>query len=215
MLIAVDGPLASGKGTIARYLARTYNLPHLDTGLLYRATALGLLRAGKEPSDRQAALESAQRVDAAALEDPELRSARVGAAASKVAAFNAVRRALFDFQRAFAARPGGAVLDGRDIGTVICPHADVKLWVCAPVTERARRRHAELLDRGENISYDEVLAQLRERDARDAGRKDAPMQRAADAHLLNTGDLSIDAAFEAARRIVDAAMAEPSGGARP
>ncbi len=215
MLIAVDGPLASGKGTIARYLAKTYHLPHLDTGLLYRATALGVLRAGKDPQDEKAALESARQVTAQDLDNPELRSARVGAAASKVAAMGAVRQALLEYQRAFAAQPGGAVLDGRDIGTVICPQADVKLWVYAPAPERARRRYDELRKRGETISYGEVLEQLRERDARDAGRKDAPMQRAADAHLLNTGALSIDAAFKAARRIVDAAMAEPSGDASP
>ena len=215
MLIAVDGPLASGKGTIARHLAQTYNLPYLDTGLLYRATALGVLRAGQDPQDEQAALAQARCVDSSALEDTELRSARVGSAASQVAAFSTVRKALFDYQRAFAAQPGGAVLDGRDIGTVICPQADVKLWVVAPVAERARRRYAELRARGETISYDEMLTQLRERDARDAGREDAPMRRAADAHLLNTGDLSIDAAFEEARRIVDAATAEPSGSTSP
>ncbi len=215
MLIAVDGPLASGKGTIARYLARTYNLPHLDTGLLYRATGLGVLRAGQDPADEKAALASARRVTAQALTDPELRSARAGAAASRVAAIPAVRQALLEYQRSFAAQPGGAVLDGRDIGTVICPQADVKLWVCAPAEERARRRYEELRGRGERITYEQVLEQLRERDARDAGRKDAPMRRAADAHLLNTGGLSIDAAFEAARRIVDAAMAEPDRDANP
>jgi len=210
MLIAVDGPLASGKGTIAKHLANWYHLPYLDTGLLYRACALGVLQAEQDPTDEAAAVKSANAVDRAALDHFQLRSAKVGAAASKVAAIPAVRQALADYQRNFAAQDGGAVLDGRDIGTVICPHADVKLWVSAPAEVRAARRHKELVERGEKISLDEVLAQLRERDARDAGRPDAPMRRAVDAHLLNTGDLSIDAAFEAARRIVDAAQAEHS-----
>ncbi len=208
MIIAVDGPLASGKGTIARHLANRYDLPYLDTGLLYRACALGVLNAGKDPSDPEAATISARKVDNTVLNDPELRSAKIGAAASRVAAIPSVRKALMNFQRDFADQTGGAVLDGRDIGTFICPHADVKLWVSAPAEERARRRHKELCARGEDISYAQVLEQLIERDARDAGRDDAPMQCAADAHLLNTGGLSIDAAFEAAQRIVDAAKAE-------
>ncbi len=210
MIIAVDGPLASGKGTIARQLAQCYTLPYLDTGLLYRACALGLLRAGKNPENPVAAQQSAMSVDGRSLTDPELRSALVGAAASKVAAIPAVRKALIKLQRDFARQKGGAVLDGRDIGTVICPHADVKLWVSAPPEERARRRCKELCDRGEDISYTQMLAQLVERDARDASRDDAPMLRAADAHLLNTDGLSIDAAFAVARRIVDAAKAELS-----
>jgi CMP/dCMP kinase len=208
MIIAVDGPLASGKGTIAKHLANWYHLPYLDTGLLYRACALDLLRADQDPSDEQAALASAMRVNAKALDDRQLRSAQVGAAASKVAAITSVRHALLEFQRAFATQKDGAVMDGRDIGTVICPQADVKLWVYAPAEERAARRHKELVARGEDISLARVMAQLKERDARDAGRADAPMRRAVDAHLLNTGDLSIDAAFKAARRIVDAVKAE-------
>ncbi len=210
MLIAVDGPLASGKGTIARHLSQWYHLPYLDTGLLYRACALGVLRKNGDPEDEETALKSARTVDQKALDDPELRSARIGAAASKVAAIPAVRQALMDYQQNFARIPGGAVLDGRDIGTVICPQADIKLWISAPADERAQRRFQELRARGENISYDEVLNQLKERDTRDAGRKEAPMLRAADAHLLNTGGLSIDAAFEAARRIVDATKADLS-----
>ncbi|PHS22760.1 MAG: cytidylate kinase [Robiginitomaculum sp.] len=210
MLIAVDGPLASGKGTIAKHLANWYHLPYLDTGLLYRACALGVLQSGEDPSDEVAAAKSAKAVDRAALDHFQLRSARIGAAASKVAAIPAVRNALMDYQRRFAEQDGGAVLDGRDIGTVICPKADVKLWIYAPAEVRATRRHKELLERGEDISKDEVLAQLRERDSRDAGRPYAPMLRAVDAHLLNTGDLSIDAAFEVARRIIDAAQAEHS-----
>ncbi len=210
MLIAVDGPLASGKGTIAKRLANWYHLPYLDTGLLYRACALGVLRADEDPGDPIAAERSARAVDSDMLADHELRSAKVGAAASKVAALPEVRQALMTFQRDFSKQQGGAVMDGRDIGTVICPQADVKLWVWAPPEERARRRHKELVERGEDISYDQVLAQLEERDARDAGREDAPMRRAAEAHLLNTGGLSIDAAFEVARRLVDAWKAEHS-----
>jgi cytidylate kinase len=208
MLIAVDGPLASGKGTIARLVADHYHLPYLDTGLLYRACALGVLRAGQDPADAAAAVKSAKAVTHDALDDSELRSAKIGAAASKVAVIPAVRSALMDYQRRFADQEGGAVLDGRDIGTVICPQADVKLWIYAPAEVRAARRHKELRARGEDISEDEVLVQLRERDSRDAGRKDAPMLRAVDAHLLNTEDLSIDAAFEVARRIIDAAQTE-------
>lgn len=208
MLIAIDGPLASGKGTIARRVAAHYQLPYLDTGLLYRACALGVLAAGQDPGDPAAATASARAVTGANLDDPQLRTARIGAAASKVAALAQVRAALVETQRTFAAQEGGAVLDGRDIGTVICPQADVKLWVSAPAEERAARRHKELRTRGEDIDYETVLAHLRERDARDAGRADAPMCRAVDAHLLNTGGLSIDAAFEAARHIIDAAKAE-------
>lgn len=210
MLIAVDGPLASGKGTIARRLAAHYGLPHLDTGLLYRACALGVLNAGHDPSDPAAAKRAATMVNNTMLDDPQLRTARVGAAASKVAAIAQVREALVNLQQDFAAQKDGAVLDGRDIGTVICPHADVKLWISAPAEERAARRHKELCERGEDISYEQVLAHLHERDARDASRADAPMRMAVDAHLLNTGGLSIDAAFEAARCIIDAAKAEHS-----
>jgi len=208
MIIAIDGPTASGKGTVARRLAGHYGLPCLDTGLLYRAVAARLVARDPDAADEAAAEAIARALDLDALDDDALRSARVGAAASKVAAMGRVRAALVDLQRGFAARPGGAVLDGRDIGTVICPDADVKLWVDAEEGERARRRHAELVSRGEDIGYDSVLAQLRERDARDAARADAPMRRADDAHLLDTSKMSIDAAFEEARRIVDRVLAE-------
>ncbi|WP_022696700.1 (d)CMP kinase [Euryhalocaulis caribicus] len=208
MIIAIDGPTASGKGTVARRLAAHYGLPCLDTGLLYRGVAARLIREGDAPGDEDAAERAARSLKLKGMDESELRSARAGAAASVVAAMPRVRAALKDLQRDFAAQEGGAVLDGRDIGTVICPDADVKIWVDADPAERARRRHAELEGRGEDISYEEVLAQLRERDERDSGRPDAPMKRASDAHLLDTSKMSIDAAFEEARRIVDQVMAQ-------
>jgi len=208
MIIAIDGPTASGKGTVARRLAAHYGLPCLDTGLLYRGVAARLIREGDTPGDEDAAERAARSLKLKGMDESELRSARAGAAASVVAAMPRVRAALKDLQRDFAAQDGGAVLDGRDIGTVICPDADVKIWVDADPAERARRRHTELEGRGEDISYEEVLAQLRERDERDSGRPDAPMKRASDAHLLDTSKMSIDAAFEEARRIVDQVMAQ-------
>lgn len=208
MIIAIDGPTASGKGTVARRLAAHYGLPCLDTGLLYRGVAARLIREGEAPGDEDAAERAARSLKLKGMDERELRSARAGAAASVVAAMPRVRAALKDLQHDFAAQDGGAVLDGRDIGTVICPDADVKIWVDADPAERARRRHAELEGRGEDISYEEVLAQLRERDERDSGRPDAPMKRASDAHLLDTSKMSIDAAFEEARRIVDQVMAQ-------
>ena len=208
MIIAIDGPTASGKGTVARRLAAHYGLPCLDTGLLYRGVAARLIREGDAPGDEDAAERAARSLKLKGMDESELRSARAGAAASVVAAMPRVRAALKDLQRDFAAQDGGAVLDGRDIGTVICPDADVKIWVDADPAERARRRHTELEGRGEDISYEEVLAQLRERDERDSGRPDAPMKRASDAHLLDTSKMSIDAAFEEARRIVDQVMAQ-------
>jgi len=207
MILAIDGPTASGKGTLARRLAAHYGLPCLDTGLLYRGVAHLMLEAGLDPDDHEGASELARTLDMDRLDASELRSARVGAMASIAAAIGPVRAALKQLQRDFADQPGGAVLDGRDIGTVICPDADVKLWVDADVEERARRRWEELKARGEDIGFDSVLDQVRERDARDAGRKDAPMRRAEDAHLLDTSQMSIDAAFEEARRIVDQALA--------
>ncbi len=208
MLIAVDGPLASGKGTLARRLAAFYGLPYLDTGLLYRATARDVLASGADPHNEADAVNAARALDIATLDDPDLRTARVGAMASVVAAHPKVRTALLDLQRGFAHQSGGAVLDGRDIGTVICPDADIKLWVEASQEVRAHRRAKELRARGETITDAQMLADLQERDARDAGRADAPMRMAEDAHLLNTTTLSIDAAFEMARQIVDAARAE-------
>lgn len=203
MIIAVDGPLASGKGTIARALARHFALPYLDTGTLYRATALALLDAGIDPADTVAAAQAAANIDPAAIDEDRIRTAEVGAMASKVAAISPVRDALFRLQRSFAEQDGGAILDGRDIGTVICPDADIKIFVTASAETRAERRRRELATRGETISFEAMLEQTRERDARDAERADAPMQAAHDACLLDTTSLSIDAAVADAIRIVE------------
>ncbi|WP_019960685.1 (d)CMP kinase [Woodsholea maritima] len=202
MLIAVDGPLASGKGTIARAIAARFGLPHLDTGSLYRATAVLMLDAGESPHDADAATQAAKLVDPANIDERRIRSASVGAAASVLSVHPGVREALFHLQQDFAARPGGAVLDGRDIGTVIAPHADVKLFVTADPEIRAGRRHAELINRGEEITFEQVLTQLKERDGRDAARKDSPMRQADDAILLDTSNLSIDGAVSEAVRLV-------------
>ena len=208
MIIAIDGPAAAGKGTLARRLAEHYGLRFLDTGALYRAVALALLQAGESPEDEEAALAAARGLDLGLMEHPELRTLKVGEAASRVAAMPAVRAALVDYQRAFAATPPGAVLDGRDIGTVICPDADVKLFVTASPEVRARRRWRELLAAGRDKSYEEVLAQVRERDERDMKRAEAPLRPARDAHLLDTSELDIEAAFRAALKIVEKAIGE-------
>lgn len=190
--VAIDGPAASGKGTIARAVAAHFGFAFLDTGLLYRAVAARLGDTGV--SDEEAAVGVARALAESDLERADLRSAAVAEAASRVAAIPAVREALADWQRGFARRSGGAVLDGRDIGTVICPEAEVKLFVTASAAERARRRHAELRDAGSHESYQEVLAAVRARDSRDAERAAAPLRPAEDALLLDTTDLSIDAA---------------------
>jgi cytidylate kinase len=203
MIIAVDGPMASGKGTIARALAARLGLPYLDTGTLYRATALAVLDAGHSPDDEGAAEAAAMALEPGRIDGDRIRTAAAGAAASRVAALPRVRAALFELQRRFAARPGGAILDGRDIGTVICPDADVKLFVTASPETRAERRRKELQQRGETVTYEEILAQTFERDARDAGRGDAPMRAADDAILLDTSSLSIDAAVTQAFEIVE------------
>ena len=203
MIIAVDGPVAAGKGTLARRLAEHYGLAYLDTGALYRAVGLALLDGGQSPDDLEAAVAAARTLDAESLQDPRLREERVGEAASRVAALRPVREELLVFQRAFARRPPGAVLDGRDIGTVVCPDADVKLFVTAPPEARARRRHAELLARGEHMSFAEVLADLERRDERDRDRAVSPLRPAADASLLETTNLDIEAAFRGARAIVE------------
>jgi cytidylate kinase len=205
MIVAIDGPAASGKGTLGKRLAAHYGMAHLDTGLLYRAVAYELIQAGKPLTDEHEAAIVARKLDADSLDDEKLRGAPMGEAASKVAALPAVRAALVQLQRAFAARPEGAVLDGRDIGTVICPDADVKLFVTASAEERANRRFRELASRGDPITYDEVLADIRARDARDTGRAVAPLRPAEDARLLDTTKMDIDAAFRAAVEIIDAA----------
>jgi cytidylate kinase len=211
MIIAVDGPAASGKGTIARALASHYGFPHLDTGLLYRAVALMVLRNELDPEIEADAVASCD-FDDRLLDDPELREDEVGKAASIVSAHPLVRAALLQRQKRFAHQPGGAVLDGRDIGTVIAPDADAKLFVKATPMIRARRRHEELKARGSTLTYDRVLADIRARDQRDASRASAPMTQAADAAVLDTSFLSIDAAVQKAITLVDAQMARKRTG---
>ena len=201
-LIAVDGPAASGKGTIARALGRHFGVSHLDTGALYRAVALGAIRAGLDLDDGRAVSAKALALDLSLLEDPELRSASAGEAASRVSALPEVRAALLAFQRGFAAQPGGAVLDGRDIGTVIAPHADAKLFVTAAPEVRARRRFLELTSAGRDVDEARILADILARDARDMGRADAPLVQAADADLLDTSNLDIAAAVQQAVELV-------------
>jgi cytidylate kinase len=208
MIIAIDGTTSSGKGTLAKRLAAHYKLPHLDTGLLYRAVAkLALTKLIDTHNERECAL-LAEHIDLSEFDERELRGAGVGAAASVVASLGAVRRALYELQRKFAQQKGGAVLDGRDIGTVIAPDADVKLWVDASVEERASRRYRELAGLGEGVTPESVLAQLKERDARDSSRKDAPMKPADDAIWLDTTYLDADATFAKALGIVEAKRAE-------
>jgi CMP/dCMP kinase len=206
-VVAIDGPAASGKGTLATRLGEAFGLPVLDTGLLYRAVGAAVLRAGGDLDDPAQCAAAAVALDLDTLGDPALRSPQMSDAASRVAAHAAVREAVVPLQRAFAARDPGAVLDGRDIGTVIVPDAAAKLFVTASAEARARRRWREREARGEGLSYEEVLADIRERDARDQSRAVAPLRPAPDAVLLDTTDLSIDAAFDAARRIVEAARA--------
>jgi len=206
LIIAVDGPAASGKGTIAARLARTYGLPHLDTGLLYRAVGVGVLDAGGSLDDAAAAEAVARALKAESLQDADrLTSGAAGEAASRVAGYPGVRAALLEFQRALAAQPGGAVLDGRDIGTVIAPDAMAKLFITATPEVRAMRRWKQLTGRGDAIAYEDMLADIMRRDERDAGRGAAPMVQAEDAVLLDTTDMDIETAFDAARRIVEAA----------
>lgn len=206
-VVALDGPAASGKGTLAELIARDYDFAYLDTGTLYRGVAWLVLAAGGDPGDEGAAARAAERFSLDLIAGADLRTREIGAAASKVAAMPAVRKALLDFQRRFAARPPGgkrgAVLDGRDIGTVVCPDADVKFFVIASPEIRARRRYLELKDAKPGLTEAEVAADLAERDARDAGRTDAPMTKAADAELLDTTHLTIEAAFAVARRVID------------
>lgn len=207
MIIAIDGTTASGKGTIAKRLAAKYGLPHMDTGCLYRATAVAAIRQGVALDDAEGLERIAATLDPAAFSDAELRTGEAGKAASQVAVVPEVRRALFDLQRSFATQPGGALLDGRDIGTVIAPDADVKLWVDANVEQRGYRRWREYLGYGQIISLEEVIRQMRIRDERDQSRKDAPATIATDAILIDTTDLTIDAAVEKAIAAVEAVLA--------
>jgi cytidylate kinase len=205
LVIAIDGPAASGKGTLARRLAEHFDLPHLDTGLLYRATACALLDEGLPLEDVEAATAAARGLSLTDFDETRLRSREMGEAASVVAALPQVRAELVDLQRRFAAREEGAVLDGRDIGTVICPSARVKIFVTASPETRAQRRALELATRGEEVDYPTILADVKKRDERDSARAVAPLKPAADAVTLDTSDLDIEAAFRAAVAIVEKA----------
>jgi CMP/dCMP kinase len=207
MIIAIDGPAASGKGTLGKRLAVHYGLRHLDTGLIYRAAAKALLDGGHSPDNRARAVAAAEALDPSRFDEPALKSQPVGEAASLVSAIPEVRKAVLAFQRNFGRTPPGAVLDGRDIGTVIFPDADVKIFVTATAEVRARRRTLELEQAGDRINEAEVLADIRRRDERDSKRAIAPLKMAPEAHLLDTTHLDIDAAFRAAIDIVEAVRA--------
>lgn len=203
-VIAIDGTFASGKGTLGKRLAAHYGLAYLDTGKLYRAVGYAVMQAGDDPENPDHAAKAARALTGNELDDPILKSGEVAVNASKIAVHAEVRQALFQFQRDFASK--GAVLDGRDIGTVICPDADVKFYVDAKAEIRAKRRHTELTGYGEDITFDTVLAQLIERDTRDKNREQAPLKAANDAHLIETSLMSIDEVFETAMRITDAVL---------
>lgn len=211
MIIAIDGPAASGKGTLARRIAAHLGYGYLDTGLLYRAVARDVLARGGSLEDATFAARIAATLDPASLDDAGLRLPGVGDAASVVAKHRAVRAALLDLQRQFAAQEPGAVLDGRDIGTVVCPDAPVKIFVTAEIEVRARRRYEEMRARGEPVEYERVLEVIRRRDERDAGRADSPMKPAPDAKALDTTALDIEAALEAALRIIADRTADRAG----
>lgn len=202
-IIAVDGPAASGKGTLARALAAHLGFHYLDTGALYRAVGLAMLDAGLDPHHEANAVKTAETLDIDGIDDARLRTDQVSEAASIVAAIPGVRAAILDFQRSFANRPPGAILDGRDIGTVVCPAALVKLYVSASPQTRANRRFLELKARGEDVTEAGVLADVVARDARDANRAHSPLKPAEDAHLLDTSNLSIEAAFRAALDVIE------------
>jgi cytidylate kinase len=204
MIIAIDGPAASGKGTLGKRLAAHYHFRHLDTGVIYRAVAKALLDAGADPADEARAVAAALELDPEKFGHPALKTRPIGEAASVVSVFPKVREALLTFQRQFAAEPPGAVLDGRDIGTVICPNADVKIFVVADPVVRARRRTLEARARGEDADEAVVLADILKRDERDRNRPVAPLKAAADAHVLDNSNLDIEASLKAAIAIVDA-----------
>lgn len=211
LTIAIDGPAASGKGTLARRLADYYHLAFLDTGLTYRAVAASMLASGWPLDDEAHAVAAAHAVDLAAMDREALSAHAVADAASRVAAIPQVRRVLVEKQRQFANQPGGAVLDGRDIGTVVCPDAEVKLYVAASAEVRAARRLRDIEGRGGKAELADILADIIRRDERDTGRADSPLRPASDAHLLDTSDMSIEAAFQAAKRIVDDCLAKRNG----
>ena len=206
MIIAIDGPAAAGKGTLSRRIAEAYGFHHLDTGLTYRATAKALLDAGLPLDDEAIAERIALSLDLAGLDRDILSSHGIGEAASKIAVMPAVRRALVEAQRRFSRRAPGTVLDGRDIGTVVCPESPVKLYVTASPEVRARRRYDEIIGKGQPADLAEIFADVKKRDERDMGRADSPLKPAEDAHLLDTSEMSIEAAFLAAKSVIDAAL---------
>ncbi|HAT87553.1 MAG TPA: (d)CMP kinase [Rhizobiales bacterium] len=210
MIIAIDGPAASGKGTLSRQLAEHFNLPHLDTGLTFRAVGHALLDAGLPLDDEALASEMAQKVDLGKLDRDILSAHHIGEAASKVAVMPSVRKALLEAQRAFASQPGGAILDGRDIGTVVCPDADVKLFVTASAEVRAQRSTDEILGKGQDADFDQILQDVKMRDERDMNRADAPLKPAENAHLLDTSKLDIEGAFQQAVSLVEKTLAQRS-----
>ncbi|MBO9096581.1 MULTISPECIES: (d)CMP kinase [unclassified Rhizobium] len=206
MIIAIDGPAAAGKGTLSRRIAETYGFHHLDTGLTYRATAKALLDAGQPLDDEAVAAAVAAGLDLNALDRSVLSRHEIGEAASKVAVMPTVRRALVEAQRQFSRMLPGTVIDGRDIGTVVCPEAPVKFYVTASADIRARRRFDEIVANGVTADYEAIFEDVKRRDERDMGRADSPLRPAADAHLLDTSEMSIEAAFQAAKTIIDAAL---------
>ena len=204
--IAIDGPAAAGKGTLSRRIAEEYGFHHLDTGLTYRATAKALLDGGLPLDDEAVAEKVAREVELAGLDRSVLSAHAIGEAASKIAVMPAVRRALVEAQRAFSLREPGTVLDGRDIGTVVCPDAPVKLYVTASPEVRAQRRYDEITGNGQPADYQTIFEDVKKRDERDMGRADSPLRPAEDAHLLDTSEMSIEAAFQAAKSLIDAAL---------
>ena len=205
-VIAIDGPAAAGKGTLSRLIADSYGFHHLDTGLTYRAVAKALLDGKLPLNDESVAADIARTIELAGLDRSVLSAHEIGEAASKIAVMPEVRKALVEAQRAFARRKPGVVLDGRDIGTVVCPDAEVKLYITASPEVRAKRRHEEILSKGEKADLDTVLADIRKRDARDMGRADSPLKPADDAHLIDTSEMGIEAAFQAAKAYIDARL---------
>ncbi|WP_337183244.1 (d)CMP kinase [Shinella sp.] len=204
--IAIDGPAAAGKGTLSRRIAEEYGFHHLDTGLTYRATAKALLDRGLPLDEEAVAADVAKTLDLGGLDRSVLSAHAIGEAASKIAVMPSVRRALVEAQQGFAAREPGTVLDGRDIGTVVCPDAPVKLYITASAEVRAKRRHDEIIAGGGVADYGTILEDIRRRDERDMGRADSPLKPADDAHLLDTSEMSIEAAFSAAKSFIDAAL---------
>lgn len=210
LIIAIDGPAASGKGTLSRQLAAHFNLPHLDTGLTFRAVGHALLAADLPLDDEALAEKVAQDVDLGALDRNILSAHHIGEAASKIAVMPKVRKALLEAQRRFASQPGGAILDGRDIGTIVCPDADVKLFVTASPQVRAQRRTDEILGKGQQADFEQILQDVKKRDERDMNRADAPLKPAENAHLLDTSKLDIEGAFQQAVSLVEKTLAQRS-----